>query len=263
MSSRPSCTPPRSKSMAMTSTRGSQRSTAPRIAVSMRPTIAASIVSKTRSCTSQPNSGRIGRSPGAVPRMISSACSMSVSPVAMATAPRWSTDSGKARPDPSTSDIPPSKLSDVDRGAGDRDAACRELDLRRAALQRKAHLALDGHVGALTLDRDGVGDVERQVAVDGHGARVRHLDRQRTAALDGEVLGRLQVGLVVALDREGALLVLQEVVAGLVLAVEQRAQDERAAHVAVLEADEHLVADLGHHQQAALVAGVRRRDARP
>ena len=47
-------------------TRGSQRSSASRIACSILPTVEASIVSKTKSCTPQPNSGRIGRSPGAV-----------------------------------------------------------------------------------------------------------------------------------------------------------------------------------------------------
>ena len=63
--------------MSSTSIRGSQRSSARRTSVSRRPTVAASIVSNTKSCTPQPNSGRIGRSPGAVLRMISIAWSTS------------------------------------------------------------------------------------------------------------------------------------------------------------------------------------------
>src|SRR5205823_693465 len=102
---------------------------------------------KTRSCTAQPNSGRIGRSPGAVPRMIAIACSTSVSPVAIATAPRWSTERGNASPEPRTSDIASNLLPDRDGRAGDGHAAGRDLDLRWPALQRHAHHALDRHVG--------------------------------------------------------------------------------------------------------------------
>ena len=43
--------------------RGSQWSSASRTSPSIWATVVASIVSKTKSCTPQPNSGRIGRSP--------------------------------------------------------------------------------------------------------------------------------------------------------------------------------------------------------
>ncbi len=89
-----------SKSTERTSMRGSQRLSAERIASSMRPTVPASMVSKTKSCTPQPNSGRIGRSPGAVPRISWIAWSMSCSSRASAMPPRRSTWRGNARPEP-------------------------------------------------------------------------------------------------------------------------------------------------------------------
>ena len=54
---------------------------------------------------------------------------------------------------------------------------------------------------------------------------------------------------------EAAVLVLQEIGPGLVLAVEERAEHDRAAGVAVLEADDHLLVDLREHHEAAGVAG--------
>ena len=59
--------------------RGSQWSSASRTSPSIWATVVASIVSKTKSCTPQPNSGRIGRSPLAVERIRWIAWSTSVS----------------------------------------------------------------------------------------------------------------------------------------------------------------------------------------
>src|SRR5919202_2249976 len=149
ISSWPSPVRVRSKSTSWTSTRGSQRSSAWRTSVSMRPTVAASIVSKTKSCTPQPNSGRIGRSPGAVLRISSIAWSMSCSPLASAMPPRRSTGFGKARPEPRSSVIARPTLSDqrgasteVDHAAGDRDRRA-AVDLDRVALQLQRALRLD------------------------------------------------------------------------------------------------------------------------
>ena len=63
------------------------------------------MVSNTKSCTPQPNSGRMGRSPGAVMRMISIAWSTSVSPEASAMPPRRSTVRGNESPEPRSSVI--------------------------------------------------------------------------------------------------------------------------------------------------------------
>ena len=105
--------------MSSTSIRGSQRSSALRTSVSSRPTVAASIVSNTKSCTPQPNSGRMGRSPGAVLRMISIAWSTSSSPDASAMPPRAvdREGEGEARAEEFRHRFP--NLSDVDHGAGD------------------------------------------------------------------------------------------------------------------------------------------------
>src|SRR5215207_8956509 len=166
-----------SKLTRWTSIRGSQRTSASRIACSMLPIVFASIESNTKSCTPQPNSGRIGRSPGAVPRMSWIACSMSCSSLASAIWPRRSTCSGKARPDPMIS-VTLSTLTDADRRALDTHGA-RTLDVDRRALQRErgggfdVHRdALDGHAGT-GLDDEGLrlllvvaGRVVGRVALD-------------------------------------------------------------------------------------------------
>src|ERR1700744_4331962 len=130
------------------------------MADSMWPISSASMLSKMKSWTAQPNSGRMGRSPGAVPRMSRIACSMSVTPWARASTPRWSACSGKESPDPIRSAIASS--SQADHRAADGDAAGADLDRGAAALDRHglraldrdvAHVGLDADVALLALDR--------------------------------------------------------------------------------------------------------------
>ena len=71
------------------------------------------------------------------------------------------------------------------------------------------------------------------------------------------------VDLLVGHDAERAVSILQQLRARLVLAVEGRAEDDRAARVAVLEADHDLLVDLREHQHAARVAAAHRGDGRP
>src|SRR6185437_1034432 len=212
------------------------------------------MLSKMKSCTAQPNSGRMGRSPGAVPRMRRMACSMSLTPWASASTPRWSACSGNESPDPIRSAIACS--SQADHRAADGDAARADLDRGAAALDRHrlraldrdpAHVGLDADVALLALDRvallRGLGDV------------LVRADRQRL--LGGEVhrvLGGCD-DLLIGEHGERAVLVLREVVAGEIAAVEKRAEDVGPAGVAVLEADQHLLADHWEHHHAARVAG--------
>src|SRR5205807_2778699 len=100
----------------------------------------------------QPNSGRIARSPGTVPRMRPMACSMSSSPRARASPPLWSTASGKASPVPRMSAIV-RPLSQLDHRSGDLHAARAELDRRRPAFDRHLGIALHADLG-LSLDGD-------------------------------------------------------------------------------------------------------------
>src|SRR5690349_7889246 len=159
----------RSKSIAVTSILGSQRRIAAFTAVSIRPTVSASIVSNTRSWISQPNSGRIGRSPGAVPRITVSACSMSSRPPTSASAPRWLTVSGNAKPEPRMSDFATCSPKRDHRPA-DLHSRAGELDLRAAAFQCHCgraldldlRLALDRHV--LPVDLKRLGRLERCLA---------------------------------------------------------------------------------------------------
>src|SRR5690349_20580098 len=147
MVSRPAVASLESKLTRSTSIRGSQRASASRIACSMLPIVFASMESNTKSCTPQPNSGRIGRSPGAVPRMSWMACSMSCSSWASAMPPRRSTWSGNASPDPMIS-VTSSTLTDVDDRALEVQRG-RALDVDRRALERERGGGLDRHGRAL------------------------------------------------------------------------------------------------------------------
>src|ERR1700759_1980498 len=167
----------RSKSIAVTSILGSQRRIAALTAVSIRPTVSASIVSNTRSWIAHPNSGRIGRSPGAVPRITPSACSMSSRPPTSASAPRWSTGSGNAKPEPRMSEVATCS-PERDHRSADLNACAGELDLRAAALQRHGRRALDVDLG-LALDR-------HVLTVD--LKRLRRLQRCLARGLVGPVL---------------------------------------------------------------------------
>src|SRR6478735_3726615 len=271
MVSRPLAASLPSKSTRSTSILGSQRASASRMACSMLPMVFASIESNTKSCTPQPNSGRMGRSPGAVPRMSWIACSMSCSSLASAICPRRSTCSGKARPDPMIS-VTLSTLTDADRRALDTHGA-RALDRDRGALERERRRgldidgdALDGHRAA-GLDHERLrlllvrsGGVVLGVALDRRLLVLGDLDDHLLVGLDLEVLLGVLVDLLVAQHREGSVTVLEEVRPRLVLAVEGRAEHDRAPAVAVLEADHDFLVGLREHQQAARVAGAGRRD---
>src|SRR5690242_6954571 len=201
--------------------------------------IAASTVSNTTSCTAHPNAGRIGRSPGAVPRISAIACSMSSTPPVSASAPRWSARSGKARPDPISSlmSAPPGS-SEVDHRAADRDPAAAQLDLARAALEGQCGARLDRDLGlAAQVDLLGLGG---QVTVGGDRDVFLGVDREGGLAAQFGVFRRCDVNLVIAQQGERAVVVLQQVFAGLVHAAEQRAENVWAGRVLVLEAHQHL-----------------------
>src|SRR5262249_21211981 len=153
----------------------------------------------------QPNSGRIGRSPGAVPRMISIASPTSSSPVESANAPRWSTRSGKAMPVPRISVIRlPS--SEHDRRSRDREGAGgRHVDLRRAALDRDPGRALDGQRRPC-LHADARAALDRHLALRLLGDLAGRLELEVLVALDLDVLLRGDPDLLVARELEGAVL---------------------------------------------------------
>src|SRR5690606_2377509 len=104
----------------------------------------------------EPNSGRIGRSPGEVARMRRMLSSISRSSETSAMRPVASVRSGKAQPVPMNSRPIASPLVDLHHGAADgRDAGGRELggagslDLGRRGLDRGAGLPLDVDLRAL------------------------------------------------------------------------------------------------------------------
>src|SRR5829696_7009806 len=275
ISSSPRSTAERSKSTASTSMRGSQWSRASRTSASIWATVVASIVSNTKSCTPQPKSGRMGRSPLAVERIRWMAWSTSVWSDASAMPPRRSTWSGNAMPEPRISAITGS-LSDVDDRALDGHAA-RPLDVHRRALELELAGGLDVHArraldrdlaGALDLDRRAGLDVDLVLGLDAEVARA-------VTALDGhlhvlgggdhELLLRLELGVLRRVDdpARAARPVLEHLVARRVLGVVERAEDDGAAGVAVLERDRDLVADLGQEHHPAVLARAGRRDPRP
>src|SRR3954447_6238679 len=144
----------------------------------------------------QPNSGRIGRSPQAVPRMIRIACSTSRSWVTSATRPVASVPSGYAQPAPMKSissvrctSAPPLEETlipnggtrqqvwhhgssvDLDHGGGDGAhgaaldlRAGAALELRGRAAQGQRGAGLDGHGAAAAVHTDAVGGLERDRA---------------------------------------------------------------------------------------------------
>src|SRR6185437_5289885 len=168
----------RSNARLVTSIRGSHRASAVWMAASTWPMSSASMLSKMKSWTAQPNSGRIGRSPGAVPRMSRIACSMSVTPWASASTPRWSACSGKESPDPIRSAIAPS--SQADHRAADRDPAGADLDRGRAAFDRHRLHALDRDVAHVGLDADvALLALDRVALLGGRGDALIRADRER------------------------------------------------------------------------------------
>ena len=122
----------------------------------------------------QPNSGRIGRSPGAVPRITRIASRTSSSSWARARPPRASTRSGKAMPDAEEGAAQPSctwaPLTDTVPWPGW--TCCRALD-------GHARPGVDGH-GRGRLDRD------RAVLLQHH---------RRVADLHGQLVDRLELHL--------------------------------------------------------------------
>src|SRR6266576_1102352 len=112
----------------------------------MRPAVLPVTEANTKSWIAQPNSGRIGRSPYAVPRMrrIASAISRSLDTRAMP--PVGPVRTGKAPPAPTKSSLTARVPSvDLDQRALDGDHG--------PALELGSGVAVDADVG--TLDRDG------------------------------------------------------------------------------------------------------------
>src|SRR5919202_4755752 len=170
-----------SKATSSTTIRGSQRLSAPRTASSMSLVVWASTASNTKSWTPQPNSGRIGRSPGAVSRINPIACSMSVASPTMARRPRWSTPSGNASPRPRAPlTVRPS--SEHHLRPGDLDHAA-SLDLHAGPDDLHLTAALDRQLRASRdLDLAGRGEA-------GFGSR---LDLRRAAGPDARVALRVE-----------------------------------------------------------------------
>src|SRR4051812_2861270 len=108
----------------------------------------------------QPNSGRIGRSPGAVPRMIVIASDTSSSPLTRASPPRRSTRRGNATPLPMMSVAIALPRPQRDRGRREADLRALEVDAAgaldvhaRVALQRQLSVGGDRHL-AVRADLD-------------------------------------------------------------------------------------------------------------
>src|ERR1700729_1731607 len=222
----PLCDSLRSKSRLMTSMRGSHRASAVWMAASMWPISSASIASKMKSWTAQPNSGRMGRSPGAVPRINRIACSMSLTPWASASTPRWSACSGNESPDPIRSAIASS--SQADHRAADGDAAGADLHRGAAAFDGHRLRGLDRDVDPVGLDADvALLALDRVALLRGLGDVLVSAHRQRL--LGGEVHRVLGGGhdLLIGKQGEGPVVALGEISTGQVAAVEQRAQDVR------------------------------------
>src|SRR5215211_7860667 len=140
----------------------------------------------------QPKFGRIGRSPGAVERMSVIASLMSSEPLTSTSPPVRSTRSGKPTPVPIISLTRRRPSVDRHRGAFDRHRA-RALDVDLAALHRSAHLAVDGDVAAV--------DVDRAVLLQ-HDLRLAADERQLSRSIELERLldGHLLVFSTVSVD---------------------------------------------------------------
>src|SRR5690348_9469273 len=134
-------------STSATSIRGSQRRSADRTSAPMAFAVSLSADANRYSWIRQPNSGRMGRSPGEVPRIRRIASSISRSRDTRAMPPVASTRSGKAQPRPMNCSLTssPARSVDLHRGALEREVA-RGLDLQGAT-------GLEGHV-AVGVHRD-------------------------------------------------------------------------------------------------------------
>src|SRR5919106_567031 len=246
ISSSPRATWSRSNSTSVTSIRGSQRSSASRISVSICATVPASIVSNTKWWTPQPNSGRIGRSPGAVARISWIAWSTSVASLARAMPPLRSTWRGNAMPEPSISAMlsrPYPRLMIAPLTfTGPEDWMSTTLPLSFSAplvstVTEPVPLIVTELLAVSSGVEQVVAGAALAVAVDLDGHLLAGAQRHRLQALD--------VDLVVRLDAERRLrrvvLGVLEVRRQLRLAVIERADDDRPAGVAVLERDDDLV----------------------
>src|SRR5216683_1750397 len=213
-----------------------------------------------------PYSGRIGRSPGAVPTIKRMLSSISRSWDTRAIDPVASSRIGKPQPAPMNSSlIAPSSIQlhlrtlDLDRAAAvDLDARVTLERQGPAGFEIHVALRLDQHL-ALALDVDlGVAFVERHldlgVAGDqGDPGLTRVLKEHELVSLAGHEPVAFHLALVEKPVAE----------VRLVLAVVEAADDERPADVAVLEGNKHLVAHLGDEDRARVGTGAELSDPRP
>src|SRR4051812_34568513 len=148
------------------------------------PAVAAFEGAKTYSLMRQPKSGRMGRSPGAVARTMRIASSSSSCRVTSAMLPVASVRIGKAaQPDPTNSSVTPDPLVDLHQAG---------VEIRHApAVEIKCATSLDGCGRPGDLHRPGRLDARIGARLDAHAGR----------PLEGQVLGRLDVDVLVALHR--------------------------------------------------------------
>src|SRR3954451_24139 len=245
----------------LTSIRGSHRRSAARTSAAMALAVSLSADANRESWMRQPNSGRIARSPGDVPRISRMASSISCSRDTRAMPPVASTRSGKAQPRPMNCSLTssPARLVDLHGLALD--------GHRPGRLERHRPARLDLHV-ALRVDRDLPRGLDLQLLVllvqDDVDVAVRReeLDARVVLALEEADLvagpgGEPEVGdgpvveVLVVVERDD------------VLAVPQPAQHDRVVHVAVLERAQHLVVDRRQPGDARLLARPRSSDPTP
>src|SRR3954447_4101426 len=244
-----------------TSIRGSHWLSATRTSPAIKFAVSLSAAANMKSWIRQPNSGRIGRSPGVVPRISRIASSLSCSRETSAIPPVESTRSGNAQPRPMNCSLTssPARLVDLHGLALDGHGPRR--------LERHRTTRLDAHV-ALRIDGALPGRLDLELLVlvveDDVDLAVRgqQLDRRVVLALEeadlvagprgeAEVRHGAVVKVLVVVERDG------------VLAVPQPAEHDGVIHVAVLERAKNLIVDRGKPGAPRLLACSRGRNAAP
>src|SRR6266567_8560286 len=198
-----------------------------------------------------PNSGRMGRSPRAVPSIRRILSSSSCSRETRAMPPAESVRRGNAHPCPMNSSLTPAPSIELDRGTCHGDVAARRLHLDTLSLQGQRTRRLDAEAAA-RLHGDITVSADRYLAVAtdlylGLG----FVERDTQVAISGQQGQSVLAGVIKEDDRmpmfrdepspgDGTARIVDEAIAVLRLvdAVVQPADDVRTPYVALFERDE-------------------------